>query len=371
MTDGIRDALTTVGDYAEPAAMGAGAVGLLLALWAFRRYAKGHAHPEVVSTVGVLLMGVVTTEGMWVVVHDQLHVTAWLTVLMFAAFDVVIYAQGLTARAKLQADPGARVGSYLTVIWVMSTAMAFVASSASGNATTTLFRLFAPFVAAMLWTQTLMALRPRGTRQASAWIWTPQRIGIHLGLLKPGSGDDLAEVFRARRVDRMVALAGRLDTGGRMLRGRRVRRLRRLAQGADARMIGEVRERYQRGATICAAIFADHADRAEAPAARPEPAREEPAQPARPAVAHLIAQPDAPRRTRAVVMRRPVSAPPDSRTDDEREQALRSAADAVAQGTSKRQAARDYGVPESTLRAHLSRLADAKPINSYDLTAVR
>lgn len=96
----------------------------------------------------------------------------------------------------------------------------------------------------------------------------------------------------------------------------------------------------------------------DAPVAHPA-AGDAPA--AQPAVTHPAAQPapqaltrvDAPqRRTREVVMRRPVSAPP-----ADRDAALRQAADAVlTRRASIRGAARAADVPEATLRRHVTQL---------------
>ncbi|WFE45284.1 hypothetical protein [Verrucosispora sp. WMMD1129] len=88
-------------------------------------------------------------------------------------------------------------------------------------------------------------------------------------------------------------------------------------------------------------------------------------QPAQPAVARSLTRVDAPqRRTREVVMRRPVSAPP-----ADRDAALRQAADAVlTQKVSMRGAARDAGVPEATLRRHLDKLrtvAQPETVNGH------
>lgn len=105
----------------------------------------------------------------------------------------------------------------------------------------------------------------------------------------------------------------------------------------------------------------------DAPVAQPaDPA----AQPAQPAVTqpptHTLTRVDAPqRRTREVVMRRPVSAPP-----ADRDAALRQAADAVlSKKTSIRGAARAADVPEATLRRHLDRMRTvahpAKKINGH------
>ncbi|WP_091459243.1 hypothetical protein [Micromonospora inyonensis] len=94
--------------------------------------------------------------------------------------------------------------------------------------------------------------------------------------------------------------------------------------------------------------------RVDAPVAQPDDAPvAQSAQPASPQVTSTLTRYDAPqRRTREVVMRRPVSAPP-----ADRDAALAQAADAVLRKKdSIRGAARAAGVPDATLRRHLTQL---------------
>ncbi|TDB87203.1 hypothetical protein E1091_15925, partial [Micromonospora fluostatini] len=109
----------------------------------------------------------------------------------------------------------------------------------------------------------------------------------------------------------------------------------------------------------------------DAPVTQPGDAPvEQPASPALPAVTHPVTQPAArtltrldagARRTREVVMRRPVSAPP-----ADRDAALAQAADAVlTRRVSIRGAARDADVPEATLRRHVKQLTETKPVNGH------
>ncbi len=191
--------------YAQHVAVGAGAAGALIAARTIRRFTKKREHDDVAANLGVALFAVVTTEGMWEVVHNKLGVNIGLTIAMFAAFDVVVYAQGRLAIRKLTGNPKARVGTYLTIIWALSTAAAITVSTAGGNLTTQLFRLFSPMVAAALWTQKALELRNGKIERAeSNWIWTPTRLMIRWGWLKPGAADDLTEVLRDRRITALV-----------------------------------------------------------------------------------------------------------------------------------------------------------------------
>ncbi|MFE9955814.1 DUF2637 domain-containing protein [Micromonospora sp. NPDC005299] len=84
--------------------------------------------------------------------------------------------------------------------------------------------------------------------------------------------------------------------------------------------------------------------------------------PAQPAVTRFVTQADAPsRRTREVVMRRPVSAPP-----ADRDAALAQALDAVLkEGASIRGAARDADVPEATLRREVKARREMTQTNGH------
>ncbi|MGW1059381.1 hypothetical protein [Micromonospora rubida] len=203
--DAYAATVDVVAAYASFVAAGAGAAGALIAIYAIRRFTKHHEHDDVAANLGVLLFGVVTTEGMWEVVHNKLGVNIGLTIAMFAAFDVVIYSQGRLAIRKLKANPKARVATYLAIIWALSIAASLTVSTAGGNVTTQLFRFFSPLVAAALWTQKVLELRnDKAEREESNWIWTPTRILVEKGWMKPGAADDLSDVFRKRRVVALV-----------------------------------------------------------------------------------------------------------------------------------------------------------------------
>ncbi|MEU5946332.1 DUF2637 domain-containing protein [Micromonospora sp. NPDC047465] len=96
-----------------------------------------------------------------------------------------------------------------------------------------------------------------------------------------------------------------------------------------------------------------------APSGAPASAAPKPAQPA---VTRFVTQADAlPRRTREVVMRRPVSAPP-----ADRDAAMAQALDAVLKGgASIRGAARDADVPEASLRREVNKRREATQTNGH------
>ena len=146
----VGPALDLAQQNAQHVAVGAGIIGALIAARTIRRFAKNHQHDELAANLGVLLFLVVTTEGMFEVVHHKLGVPIPLTLVMFAAYDVVIYSQGASALRKLRDDTNARIGSYLLIIWALSSAASITVSFAGGNAATWFFRFFSPLVGAAL-----------------------------------------------------------------------------------------------------------------------------------------------------------------------------------------------------------------------------
>ncbi|MEU5668928.1 hypothetical protein ABZ749_00895 [Micromonospora sp. NPDC047753] len=201
----IPDALDVAQDNAQHVAVGAGIIGALIAARAIRRFTKDREHDEVATNLGVLLFLVVTTEGMWEVVRNKLGVPILLAIAMFAAYDVVIYAQRASALKVLAKDKNARIGFYLAIIWGMSIAASITVSFASGNTAVWFLRFFSPLVGAALATQKILAKRGDGaTKQESNWIWTVDRVLVHKGWKKPGAVDDLKDVFAKRRIAALV-----------------------------------------------------------------------------------------------------------------------------------------------------------------------
>lgn len=279
----IQDVYAATADavaaYASLVAAGAGATGALVAIYAIRRFAKTREHDDLAATLGVLLFAVVTTEGMWEVVHNKLGVNIPLTIAMFAAFDVVIYSQGRLAIRRLTTNPKARVGTYLAIIWALSIAASLTVSTAGGNITTQLFRFFSPLVAAALWTQKVLELRNGETERAeSNWIWTPDRLLVRWGLKKPGAVDDLSDVFAKRRIVALVDAGMELHVQQQaaQLHGDKpaeparwwrrqtrdplavaLRRLQQLTKDADAATVAAAREQLRRVLSIETELFRD------------------------------------------------------------------------------------------------------------------
>lgn len=350
-TDDLRQVLDFADQHRSATLIAGGAVVALLLLVArLTRHQKGRS-AALMFAASTIALGF-SAEGMWEVATGALHLAKWQAVLLFAFAEILMLFEADQARRKIadERDPS----RHLRAVWVIAIVAGLAAASHADNLSGQVVRFFMPLAVAWQWSSRIKDDLPEVARQESSWIWTPRRVGVELGLLKPGAADDLSEVFRRRNVARMVRLARLIDTGWERLAARREGRLRRLAEGATAQMLDEVRERHQRGATVLAHILAQpdekaaHLDRA--PAAR-QPAM--PAQVSLPQLAHLAARVDAPAARRGqVVLRRPAE-PGAEPTPDEREAALARAAARVRNGERVRAAAKAEDVPESTLRTRM------------------
>ncbi|HEY0700271.1 MAG TPA: helix-turn-helix domain-containing protein, partial [Micromonospora sp.] len=460
------------------------AAGVLLVLlslagwWARRRLSRtADAFGRFCDAAAVAVAVALSAEGMWEATTEKLGLADYQALLLFAFAELAMLRAARKARKKV--DKGDPPGMYGQIVWTVALLAGGVATSNAPNLTEHLIRLGAPLLVAWQWWADLVdALREKTggniQRQRSSWIWTPRRIGIHLGLIQAGE-QDLIKVDRDRRIHRLTVTAHRLHHGSKRLAGWRKAKLRRLALHADDTMVTEARLRVARvnqieklthpdaapvdpvddatRATLdevrlimrqaTGKLRAEHqvafvdntvwsnpmvrmprrmaerigVDRmtqpGDAPATQPTDAPN-PSYVTRPpvmrdahrdapvshAVTHPVDAPDAapvthpdapadaatstpddaaahavtqqptqpkpPRRSRDVEARRPVSGPPDNRTDAERDAALAAAVDAVlTQGVPVRQAARDAGLPEATLRRRVDKARETQPINGH------
>ncbi|HEY9418089.1 MAG TPA: hypothetical protein VIQ30_25295, partial [Pseudonocardia sp.] len=230
---------------AQPILFGAGAVGALvgvLLIWRFLR--TGHAHTRV-GFLAVVLATAFAAEGMWEVATGPMGLPPLMAAGLFGMFEVVMVAQGLLAKFKLTQNPPGDVRRHMNFVWLVAAASGIVASTASSSIPEFLLRLCAPAVGAGIWWMGITADKPAGAVQPTSWIWTPRRIGIHLGLIQPGQ-QDLMQVDRDRRIDAITVTAHRLHHGSPKLTRFRKSKLRRLALQADDAMVAEAQRRVAR-----------------------------------------------------------------------------------------------------------------------------
>ncbi|WP_255608968.1 hypothetical protein [Micromonospora sp. PLK6-60] len=260
----LLDQLADLAEQHRALLLTVGGAALLLltaaAWWARRRGNRGAAYRWAAGAVAVAL----SAEGMWEVATESLGFAWWKALLLFAFAELAMLNEAHQAKARVSAER--EPGVHGVAVWVIAVGAGLIAASNAANTAEYLLRLGAPTLLAWQWWSDLIADRPDRERQPSRWVWTPQRIGVRLGLLKPGGLDDLGAVFRQRNVERMVRLADRIDTGSERLADRRALRLRRLAQSATPEMLAEVGERYRRGLDVTAVIFGGGEPSAEEPA---------------------------------------------------------------------------------------------------------
>ncbi|MEU4594390.1 sigma-70 domain-containing protein [Micromonospora aurantiaca (nom. illeg.)] len=143
-----------------------------------------------------------SAEGMWEVATGALHLAKWQAVLLFAFAEVLMLFEADQARKKIadRRDPA----RHIRAVWVIALVAALAAASHADNTSGQVVRFFMPMAVAWQWASRIKDDLPDVVKQESQWIWTPQRIGVRLGLLKPGSVDDLGKLFAARRIAALV-----------------------------------------------------------------------------------------------------------------------------------------------------------------------
>ncbi|MCX4470427.1 hypothetical protein OOK41_08925 [Micromonospora sp. NBC_01655] len=267
--------------YGQPMLFGAGVVAALLALaliWRFLRTGEVH---EKLGVVAVSLATLFAMEGMFEVAHGPLGLNTAGSLMFCATFEVVMLHQGSLAAHKLAAAAEGQapdITRHMRFVWLVAVASGVIASTASNSVTEVVLRLVTPPLAAGIWYMSLYADVEPAERQPSRWIWTPQRIGVRLGLLKPGTVDDLTEVFAQRRIVALVDAGMELYVqqqaaklgGGRPAeparRWRRrtrdplaeaLRRLQQLTKAADADTVQAAREQLRRVLSIETELFRD------------------------------------------------------------------------------------------------------------------
>ncbi len=394
--------------------VGAGLIlaALTAAGWWARKYGRnGKVYDHAAVAVAIAL----SAEGMWEVATERMGFGPGKALLLFAFAELAMLRAARRARGKV--DAGKRPGIYGTMVWSIAIAAGLIAGLNAPSASEFLVRALAPSLVAAQWFADLVdELREKEgvEHQASAWIWTPRRVGIQLGLLKPGAGDDLKEVLRQRNIDRMVRTARRMLASKPARAQRLAARLQRLGESMDETSMATVVERFQRGERVQEVLFGRRVvevegrltqagDAPDAPVTQPGDApvtqavthgvthpdappthpTDAPApqpvdavrQMALPAVTHLTRRIDAPVRRRGeTVMTRPTE-PTEPVDDADRDARIKAAADAVmTQGVAQRAAARDAGLPETAVRREVTRRREAaQRINghSHDLAATK
>ncbi|HZM83031.1 MAG TPA: hypothetical protein VFC19_45520 [Candidatus Limnocylindrales bacterium] len=133
------------------------------------------------------------------------------------------------------------------LVWVVATPMGLVVALSAHSLAEGALRIILPLLAATVWWSQYLPDEPHGitgTQRRGTWRWTPRRIGVTLGLLDP-TDMDLDQVHAERQVRRLTATAHKLHHGGRIWRGLRAARLRRLGLLATAEMVAEVARRVE------------------------------------------------------------------------------------------------------------------------------
>jgi len=234
----------------QPLFFGAGSVGaILMIVLVWRFLSRGELHAKL-GGAAVTVATLFAMEGMYEVASGPLGLNMMGSLIFCATFEIVMLHQGTLAAHKLAANPAADVTRHMRFVWIVAAGSGLIASTASDSVTEVVLRLATPPLAAGIWYMSLYADKPTAEREESQWIWTPQRIGVRLGLLKPGTVDDLTEVFRRRRAAALVDAAMTLlavreagDSGKRVAAASA--KLQRLAKDADRDTVTAAQEQLR------------------------------------------------------------------------------------------------------------------------------
>ncbi|MGW3888870.1 hypothetical protein ACWD69_09285 [Micromonospora chokoriensis] len=235
-------------------------VAVLLALARVCRHQKGRSAALTFAAAAVALG--FSAEGMWEVATKALHLGPGMAILLFAFAEILMLSEASRARKKIAEERSP--ARHVRAVWIIAVVAGLAAASHADNLSGQVIRAFMPMAVAWQWSSRILDDLPEAVREESRWIWTPRRIGIHLGLLKPGAVDDLSEVFRQRRITALVNAgvklyaeqqAAKLHAGtepdGRSWWPRRDRlaaataKLQRLAKTADKADIADAREQLR------------------------------------------------------------------------------------------------------------------------------
>ncbi len=239
MIDYARNAFTQ-----NPAiALGACVLLLVVALWllrtALRKLAQG---TRVFAKIVMLLALGWSAEVMFHIVRVTLHQGWGPTIAMFAVFEAafVLAAQRAEQHMKLHDWPG----HHLRTVYAVGAIMACVGLLASQSPVEAFIRLSVPIIAVKIWRDGLYD--GKETRPGvSSWRWTPRNLAIWVGALAP-SKQDTTEISRERLISRMVRLEFKRRHGLAKRRDTYAQRLMRLSLQADDAAVREVRSRVDR-----------------------------------------------------------------------------------------------------------------------------
>lgn len=352
----------------SPLAVGAAIAALLAVTIAWRKL-RHHQQPDKPLSRVAMLIGLAwSSEAIWELTGRIDGMPTPVRVLIFTVLEVLLVISMMRAERHVRERgwPG-RSGK---TAWIIASVMAAVAAGISSSFAEACIRASIPLLLTLQWWDGVVKEGAEKPAWVTSWRWTPRRLLLWLGAIEPGDRD-VDTIHRERLTQQMV----RLEFARRHGKGRRkegaARKLARLSLSADDEMIGEVRARVDR---------ADWFNRAPA---EPEPRTEEPAvEPQRLSIpGALAAQAKADRVRRRSLRRRVCAAHPvvrerpvpivlrDGRTAQEKALVV-GAVKAAEPRISQRRLARVVGLPESTLREILPRIAAPKPaqkVNGHDV----
>jgi hypothetical protein len=324
--------------FNHPVMIGATVLVLLTIAVVAKRYltSRRSRADEILGNLFMIIGLAWSSDAMWRIARGPAQLSLSLTALIFFVFEIALVLSMMRARVHLATYgwPG-RPGK---TAWGLAALMSVVAVAASHSMPEAVVRAAVPVVVVKLWWDGLIGGAIKRPAFISSWRWTPRRLLLAVGAIEPGERD-VQTVHRERLTEQMTKLEFRRRYGSKRLVERRAARLARLSLKADDQIIKQVRQRVGRASWFTVTPLAD------APMTQPGDA--------------------APSKVQVPMARRtkdPVT------SNDARDAGAKTRAVALVltQGYSNRQAAKETGLSEATVRRALPDDAPStQPINGH------
>lgn len=221
------------------------AASALALAWIARRAVRSGRPDRWLSAIAVVVGYGWSAEAMWEVATIKLGVGAGFALLAFFVFESQLGTSML--RAERHKATRIRRDRHIRAAWITAAIAGGVVAFAADSPVEVVLRPVIPLLVVYQWWVGLTDEDQADDETPSSWAWTPRRLLIRLGAIRPGAGD-VVTLDAQYRIARMTTLYYRHQHGVRWARRWRAGRLARLSLDASAGMKAEVQRRVA-GAT--------------------------------------------------------------------------------------------------------------------------
>jgi len=311
--------------------IGGAVAALLVVVLVTRAVAKAaRKADEPLANVAMLLGLGWSSEAVWELSEG---LPTGLRIAIFSVLEVILLVS--MVRTKRAVEELGRAGRAGRTVWVVASVMAVVGIFAADGLGEGALRAAVPLLLTLTWWQGVV---PEGLKRADgavSWRWTPRRLLLALGAIEPGERD-IETVNRERLTQQLTRLEFGRQHGLGWLAPVRKARLMRLSLHADDDMIAEVRQRVARASWFTVTQLRQVGG---APLTQADDA---------PATQGLVV----PTRRVTRELTRPLTSSDAAGADP----AARAASLVVTQGMAVREAARETGAAEATVRRRVKEM---------------